>query len=73
MRRVRVVIRWSPVRMNYRIPNAAKRLRCLIGGHLERIVCGDGRLALRCARCGRTSPGWQLDRKVTNDQLATGN
>jgi len=61
MGRVRVVIRWSPVRMNCRIRKAVKRLSCLIGGHTEQMVCRNSTLALHCARCGYTSPGWQLD------------
>jgi len=62
MGRVRIVIRWSPLRMNRKITDAVKRLSCLIGGHTEQIVCRNRTLALHCARCGYTSPGWQLDR-----------
>src|SRR4026208_1378613 len=65
MERVRIVIRWPPVRMNCAIRDAMKRLSCLIGGHTEQIVCRNRTLALHCARGGDPSPGWPLDGKRT--------
>jgi hypothetical protein len=66
-----VAIRWSAVRMNYRIPNAVKGLSCLLGGHMEHMVWGNRTMALHCARCGHTSPGWQLDSKPSRATAET--
>jgi len=69
MGRVRVVIRWSSARM--KIPSGVKRLRCLIGGHADQMLFRNSTLALHCARCGYTSPGWLLDRRPTRSTTET--
>ena len=61
MARVRIVIRWSPVRLNRAIPNVIDRVHCLIGGHADQMFCREGTVALHCERCGRNSPGWHVD------------
>jgi hypothetical protein len=60
----RVVIRWSPVRLNdaiHRTCNVFKQMTCGVTGHCEELERGDGKLSLRCVRCGWTSPGWTFD------------
>jgi hypothetical protein len=63
---IRIVIRWSPGAIaDYRhtARKVIDRLCCLIAGHKDEVTLGDHRLALHCARCGRTSTGWQLDER----------
>jgi hypothetical protein len=43
------------------VPKVGDRLCCLIVGHKDKVMLGGDKLALHCARCGRTSPGWHLD------------
>ena len=62
----RVVIRWTPVRVNdalQRTCNVFKQATCGITGHWEELERGEGKLSLRCIRCGWTSPGWTLDER----------
>ena len=62
----RVVIRWSPVGVNdvlQRACNVFNQISCGVAGHREELERGGGKLALRCARCGWTSPGWTLDER----------
>jgi hypothetical protein len=61
MTQVRIVIRWKPVRL----PNALDRLHCLVGGHKEMMVLRNSNMALHCERCGRTTPGWQIDPRTS--------
>jgi hypothetical protein len=61
MQGIRIVIRRAPARTRFAIPNVIERLQCLISGHSEMMVCRNNTVALHCARCGRTSPGWQID------------
>jgi hypothetical protein len=62
----RVVIRWSPVGVNdalQRACNVFKQVTCGLTGHREELERGEGKLSLRCVRCGWTSPGWTLDQR----------
>jgi hypothetical protein len=40
------------------------RLICRLHGHLELLHFGPTRLTLRCARCGRETPGWRIESRV---------
>ena len=63
---IRIVIRWSPFAITKHRGTGRKvvdRLCCLVAGHKDKVTVGDHRLALHCARCGRRSAGWQLDRR----------
>jgi hypothetical protein len=42
----------------YRIWNVCKRCSCSLVGHRHDLELGSKRLALKCERCGWTSPGW---------------
>jgi hypothetical protein len=41
--------------------NVCRQIACQLLGHCNEIAVGSGRLALKCDRCGWTSPGWTLD------------
>jgi hypothetical protein len=60
---MRLIIRWSAPSWHFQFAAAAAwrdRVRCVVLGHDDEIVPGDGIIALRCKRCRRRSPGWQL-------------
>ncbi len=62
---IRIVIRWAPRFMSGQRRASGKivdRLCCLVMGHRDKVSIGDHTLALQCARCGRKSAGWELDR-----------
>ena len=61
MVRVRVVIRWAPMRPTARVRRVVDLLECLVRGHDDKIMCRDSTMSLKCARCGHTSRGWHLD------------
>ena len=61
---MRLIIRWSAPSWHFRFPDAAAwqdRLSCMLLGHDDDIVIAQRSIALRCKRCRRCSPGWQLD------------
>ena len=67
---IRIVIRLSPVKpiRPVQIGNVFKQLPCL-GHHREKIEASNGKLRLRCVRCGRESPGWDLERREDQNVL----
>ena len=70
---VRIIIRLSPVKPIdpvLKIGNVFKQLPCL-GHHREKIELSSGKLRLRCVRCGRESPGWDLECRE-NQNVLTG-
>lgn len=61
--RVRVTIRWSPVKpidQFVKITTLCRRLPCLLGQHQGMIEVRGREMALRCAHCGWKSPGWRV-------------
>lgn len=66
--KIRVIIRWSPVRLEdvrQSIWIVFNQLTCRVTGHRTHVEVATGKLALKCARCGWTSPGWVIDRNCT--------
>lgn len=61
MVRVRIVIRWNPVRLRARARHVVDVLECMVRGHDDKIMCRDSTMSLKCGRCGHTSRGWHLD------------
>ena len=61
MTRVRIVIRWTPVRLKGQAKRLADSLACAIRGHDDKVICRNGTMSLQCGRCGHTSQGWHLD------------
>ena len=69
---IRVVVRWKPVRMNdsfHKMCNAFVHLPCLLGRHEEELEVGNGKLAVKCARCGWKSPGFTVGARTTAAEL----
>jgi len=57
---IRVVVRWKRVKVNdslRTVCNTVGHLPCAFGYHEEELEIGNGKLALRCTRCGWRSPG----------------
>jgi hypothetical protein len=67
---IRITIRLSPVKPidPGQIRNVFKQLPCF-GHHREKIELSSGKLRLRCVRCGRESPGWDLERREDQNVL----
>ncbi|HUP40402.1 MAG TPA: hypothetical protein VM115_09810 [Vicinamibacterales bacterium] len=66
--KIRVVIRWSPVTsedVRQSTGIVFNQLICRVTGHQTGVEVTTGKLALKCARCGWTSPGWVIDRNCT--------
>ena len=61
MTRVRIVIRWTPIRLNAQGRRFVDSLECMIRGHDDKVICRSGNMSLQCGRCGYTSQGWHLD------------
>ena len=62
--KIKVILRWSTVRpgdARDSICHVFKQVPCRVTGHQSRIEVKTGRLALKCARCGWESPGWEID------------
>jgi hypothetical protein len=51
------------VGMLHRFWNFGKQLSCSLVGHRHDLKLGSATLALRCERCGWTSPGWDVGRE----------
>ena len=49
------------------IRTSAREATCAIGGHEYMLHASDQRIYLRCADCGRETPGWQIDAKVARE------
>jgi hypothetical protein len=61
--KIRVIIRWStvtPEAVRQSIWNVFEQMSCRVAGHRAEIEVTTGRLALKCARCGWESPGWNV-------------
>jgi hypothetical protein len=61
--KIRIILRWSTVRpedVRQSGCHIFKQLLCRVTGHESRIEVTTGRLALKCARCGWESPGWEI-------------
>jgi hypothetical protein len=66
--KTRVVIRWSPVRLedvHESVWSVFNHVTCRVTGHRTGVALTTGKLALKCERCGWTSPGWVIDRNCT--------
>ena len=64
--KIRVILHWSVVRpedVRQSIWNVFKQLPCRFTGHRSAVEVKTGKLALKCARCGWESPGWNIDRR----------
>jgi hypothetical protein len=64
--KLRIIIRYSPVKSNdvlARVWTLFLHAHCRVRGHRDEIELGSGKLALKCARCGRRSPGWTIDQR----------
>jgi hypothetical protein len=48
----------------YRLWNVCKQCSCSMFGHRHDLELGSGKLALKCERCGWTSPGWTFGRNA---------
>jgi hypothetical protein len=62
--KIRVVIRCSTVRpgdVRESLWHVFKQFPCRVTGHESRIEVSSGKLALKCAKCGWVSPGWEID------------
>ena len=60
---IRIVIQWPGVRSNDVLRaawNVWRQLPCRVWGHRDEVELGHKRLALKCARWGRRSAGWDL-------------
>jgi hypothetical protein len=61
---IRVVVRWRRVKLNdsvHKVCNIIGHLPCVFGYHDEELDIGNGKLGMRCARCGWKSPGLTVD------------
>ena len=61
--RVRVTIRWSPVKpleQFVKLTTMCRQLPCLLGHHQGQIEFRGREMALRCEHCGWKSPGWKV-------------
>ena len=68
---IRVVVRWKRVKLNdsvNRVCNTVGHLPCVFGYHEEEMEIGDGKLGMRCTRCGWKSPGLSVGGSRTAPQ-----
>jgi hypothetical protein len=64
--KIRIVVRCAPVKSNDvlgRLWKLSRQAQCRLLGHRDAIELGSGKLALKCGRCGRKSPGWTIDER----------
>ena len=62
--KIRVIVRWSvvsPEDVRHAMWKIFKQVPCRVAGHRSTIEVKTGKLALKCARCGWESPGWNID------------
>jgi hypothetical protein len=67
--KIRIVIRWKTVTQeaaHQAMCNVFKQATCRVAGHQAEIEMTTGRLALKCARCGWESPGWNVAATMSN-------
>jgi hypothetical protein len=73
--KIRVIIHCAPVKSNDvlgKVWKLSRQAQCRIRGHRDQIELGSGKLALRCVRCGRKSPGWTIDERSSLNPAGRG-